>query len=372
MLCAVAIQAVPAYPGTIQVRQPDGSFITLRLLGDEWLNFNTTVDGYSVVKDKRGYYVYAEKKDGRLQATSRVAHDVAERSVDEQTYLAGVKKYQMPQMGTAIAALKSRMEAEGAKRRAQGRASQYDFSKFKGLIVLVQFNDKEFSRPDDKDILKDMVNHEGYTGQGFFNIENSAYSTATYKLTSDQSASNARVMIRYSFQGNTNRDMKITIDNGTYDVAFPSTGSWDKWDTAYIEDVWVDALDFKMKIASTTSDGGPNIDMIDFDMKGVYRTGCKPAKVENDVESSSSTTSFVNPVAMGASFDVKNLSVTTPGGLMEFQLMDAMGKTLKREVRNVAPGAVSLLSDGENLAKGRYFARISLNGRLFFLQPFVY
>ena len=164
LLCAVAIQAVPAYPGTIQVRQPDGSFITLRLLGDEWLNFNTTVDGYSVVKDKRGYYVYAEKKDGRLLATSRVAHDVAERSADEQTYLAGVKKYQMPQMGTAIAALKSRMEAEGAKRRAQRRASQYDFSKFKGLIVLVQFNDKEFSRPDYKDILKDMVNQEGYTG----------------------------------------------------------------------------------------------------------------------------------------------------------------------------------------------------------------
>ena len=164
LLCAVAIQAVPAYPGTIQVRQPDGSFITLRLLGDEWLNFNTTVDGYSVVKDKRGYYVYAEKKDGRLQATSRVAHDVAERSVDEQTYLAGVKKYQMSQMSSAIAALKSRVEAEGAKRRAQRRASQYDFSKFKGLIVLVQFNDKEFSRPDYKDILKDMVNQEGYTG----------------------------------------------------------------------------------------------------------------------------------------------------------------------------------------------------------------
>ena len=225
--------------------------------------------------------------------------------------------------------------------------------------------------PEIADGLTDS-NHEGYTGQGFFNIENSAYSTATYKLTSDQSASNARVMIRYSFQGNSNRDMKFTIDNGTYDVAFPSTGSWDKWDTAYIEDVWVDALDFKMKIASTTSDGGPNIDMIAFDIKGVYRTGCKPAKVENDVESSSSTTSFVNPVASGVSFDARHLTVSTQGGLMDVQLMDVMGKTLKREVRNVAPGTVSLLSDGEKLAKGRYFARISLNGRLLLVQPFVY
>ena len=126
------------------------------------------------------------------------------------------------------------------------------------------------------------TNHEGFTGQGFFNFDNSAYSTATYNVTSDQSASNARVMIRYSFQGNTDRDMKLTVDNGEYDVTFKSTGSWDKWDTVYIEDVWVDALDFKVKLASASADGGPNIDMIAFDIKGVYRTGCKPAKVAND------------------------------------------------------------------------------------------
>ena len=72
------------------------------------------------------------------------------------------------------------------------------------------------------------------------------------------------------------------VCGGQSTVAFPPTGSWDKWDTVYIEDVWVDALDFQMTIASTTNDGGPNIDMIAFDIKGVYRTGCKPAKVEND------------------------------------------------------------------------------------------
>ena len=215
-------------------------------------------------------------------------------------------------------------------------------------------------------------NHEGYTGQGFFNFENSAYSTATYNVTSDQSASNARVMIRYSFQGNSDRNMNVTIDNGSYDVTFKSTGSWDKWDTVYIEDVWVDALDFKVKFASATADGGPNIDMIAFDIKGVYRTGCNPAKVENDVESSSSTVSFVNPVAVGISFDAQNLSVTTPGGLMRVQLMDAMGKTLKSEVRNVPAGTVSMLSKGVNLPNGRYFVRIDLNGKTVLLQNFAY
>lgn len=122
------------------------------------------------------------------------------------------------------------------------------------------------------------TNHEGYTGKGFFNLDNSAYSKATYLVTSDQSAEHARVMIRYAFAGSTNRDMKITVDNGVYDVAFPPTGSWDKWDTVYIDDVWVDALDFKVILQSTTADGGPNVDMIAFDMKDVYRTGCKSAR----------------------------------------------------------------------------------------------
>jgi M6 family metalloprotease-like protein len=157
------MQAVPAHPGTVKVQQPDGSYITLRLVGDEWLSFNTTADGYSVVKDQRGYYVYAEQKDGRLQPTARVAHDESERSADEQAFLAGVKKYQAPEMDAKVAEMKTLVETAGAQRRAQGnRATNY--SKFKGLIVLVQFNDKEFSRPDYKDIITDMVNKEDYSG----------------------------------------------------------------------------------------------------------------------------------------------------------------------------------------------------------------
>lgn len=146
----------------------------------------------------------------------------------------------------------------------------------------------DMSKPDVNDGTTD-TNHEGYTGIGFYNIANSATSKAVYNVTSDQSASNARVMIRYAFAGTDNRDMKFTIDNGSYDVAFPPTGSWDKWDTTYINDVWMDALDFQLTIQSTVAAGGPNIDMIAFDIKDVYRTGCMPAKVADAPVSSSST-----------------------------------------------------------------------------------
>ena len=212
------------------------------------------------------------------------------------------------------------------------------------------------------------ANHDGFTGKGFFNFDNSAYSTATYNITSDQSASNARVMIRYSFVGNSDRDMKVTIDNGVYDVTFKSTGSWDKWDSAYIDDVWLDALDFKMKLASASADGGPNIDMVAFDIRGVYRTGCNPAKVKGDIESSSSegdktSISGMRPVA-GFGFDAARKTVTTSGGLLKVQVMNALGKMVAQEMRQVAPGTVPLLQKGAKMPYGRYFVRVQLDGRL--------
>ena len=161
--CAMTVMAVPAHPGILKVQQPDGSFLTLRLVGDEWRHFNTTADGYSVVKDSRGYYVYAQRQGGRLMPTARVAHDATERTADEQAFLAGQQKFMAPDMTAAMAQVKSRVETIGAKRRAQGRRAT-DYQNFKGLIVLVEFNDKSFSRPDYTDIITDMVNKENYAG----------------------------------------------------------------------------------------------------------------------------------------------------------------------------------------------------------------
>ena len=171
-------------------------------------------------------------------------------------------------------------------------------------------------------------NHENFTGKGFFNFDNSAYSKATYLVTSDQSAEKARVMIRYSFAGNANRNMSVTIDNGTYDVVFKPTASWDVWDTVYIDDVWVDALDFKVTFQSATADGGPNIDMFAFDMANVYRTGCKAVREKQH-----------GPVSIASK---KTTTKPRSNGIT----VNALGQ----KVRNVRDQ-----SDLRNLPKGNYF-----------------
>ena len=56
--------AIPAKREAVRVTQPDGSTVTILLHGDEWKHFITTFDGYTIVKDTRGFYVYAEKLGG--------------------------------------------------------------------------------------------------------------------------------------------------------------------------------------------------------------------------------------------------------------------------------------------------------------------
>lgn len=174
LLSTAVLMAVPAHRGAAQVRQPDGSTITLRLYGDEWMNFHATDDGYSVVKDQHGYYVYAQLKEGRLEATERVAHDIAERSSSEQEWLKGIRKFQTPSFSERMA---QKMVQEQNRRTSMlntRRAALYDYSTFHGLVILIEFNDRFFSRSNYAQVIDDMLNQPNYKG-----YDNSRYGKFT-------------------------------------------------------------------------------------------------------------------------------------------------------------------------------------------------
>lgn len=152
----------------------------------------------------------------------------------------------------------------------------------------------DMANPDDLTGSTD-TNHEGYVGKGFVNVFNEAGSYAAYKLVSDRSATDAQMMVRYAFEGSANRDMKVKIDAKEYEVKFPSTGSWDKWDTAYVDGIWLDACEFDLIFTSLTSDGGPNIDMVAFTNDNVYRVGGSPAKIEGEEQKTDAQPGNVDP-----------------------------------------------------------------------------
>jgi len=219
------------------------------------------------------------------------------------------------------------------------------------------------------------ANHLDYTGLGFYNISNELSSKATFKLQSDQSASKAKLLIRYSNGGTESRPMKVTVDYGIFELDFPPTADWDTWDTVYVDSLWLDAVPFNFTIESLTANGGPNIDMIAFDISGVYREGCTPCEEPSLSSSSGGEDSDREGLLLGSDaknvkLDMQNLKISTPGGLLKVSVVDILGHSVYQEERSVAAGEVNLLPQGKNLPQGRFFANISLNGKRVALAPF--
>ena len=73
-LAAQPVSAVPADPQrTFELRQPDGSVFSARLIGDETIHWYETEAGYTILRDKQGFWLYAEPAgDGGLARSNRV------------------------------------------------------------------------------------------------------------------------------------------------------------------------------------------------------------------------------------------------------------------------------------------------------------
>ncbi len=243
--------AVPAHPGAITVQQPDGSTLTLRLIGDEWLHFTTTADGYTVVKGSDGYYRYADVLNGQLTATSQVAHDAAGRQAAERAFLAGRQKYQAPAMTAENVKMKQMVEEQQRKTLASHRAAKYDYNNFRGLVILVQFNDKPFSREDYPEIITDMITQENYEGYTKTDGTFVSCTGSVYDYYSD------------------NSDGKFLPQ---FDIVGPYTVNFSQYDgsnqTKQIIKAVVDAADADVDFSQYDGDGDGVVDLVYFLVAG--------------------------------------------------------------------------------------------------------
>lgn len=145
--------AVPANKLIIQMPQPDGTTVSVRLVGDEYYHFNTTADGYTVMLNGQGAYVYAQRDGDKLVPTSILAHDEGERGLDELAFVASVPKGLTDRLAVS----------EANQRRAPRRAemSDFDFENFRGVIILVDFTDKKFVSDNPQAFYANLFNTKG-------------------------------------------------------------------------------------------------------------------------------------------------------------------------------------------------------------------
>lgn len=68
-LTAAQAWAVPARPGIVQVEQPDGTRVAATLHGDEYHNWISTPDGYTLLRDDAGFLTFACRKGSKVVAS---------------------------------------------------------------------------------------------------------------------------------------------------------------------------------------------------------------------------------------------------------------------------------------------------------------
>mgnify|MGYP002854250880 CR=1 FL=1 len=155
--CLVA-SAVPAIPTPQKVTQPDGEELTVRIKGDEFYHYMTTVDGYTIVKNDNGYYTYGTLINDEVVASKLVARDAENRSASDNAWLQATGKNLRSERQVA-AGIRAR-----AQRDALSHLNTIDYNNFHGLVILVEFKDAHFTRSDVVDFYTNMINQENYAG----------------------------------------------------------------------------------------------------------------------------------------------------------------------------------------------------------------
>jgi len=151
MLMPVEADAVIANPEPATIIQPNGKSLTLQRHGDEFFSYTTTLEGMTVVYNPlSSSWEYARlASDGTLEATGVIADDGPAPSIATR-HLKPLNSYSPNSLKKA-----NRLRLSGKK---------FDYSKFKGLVILVEYNDAPFTRSDIHDIFDRMINQPDYDG----------------------------------------------------------------------------------------------------------------------------------------------------------------------------------------------------------------
>ena len=156
--------ALPARSIPETVTQPDGTVVTVRVVGDEFYHYQMTADGIPVVRGADGFYRYAElAPDGTVVAGQVIARDAHLRTASDKVYLEQLAARKVSQGMVAQRQLKRQQKLRSVTRRTTQATTGDDVH---GLVLLVEFSDKKFDPTNTLEDFKEMMNKEGYNYQG--------------------------------------------------------------------------------------------------------------------------------------------------------------------------------------------------------------
>ena len=170
MLCSLTTWAAKAVSIPVQVRQADGSVITVILRGDEHINWYTTLDGVLLVQGAdNNYYIGKVEKSGNLIATKQLAHEALTRSQAERNLIAKQDKEKFFAYVNKIAEESENAYNNSPLTRGPIVDSGYGGVPYfphtgspKALVILAEFQDTTFTIQDTKKVFTNYLMNEDH------------------------------------------------------------------------------------------------------------------------------------------------------------------------------------------------------------------
>ena len=182
---AVNADAVPAWPGLQTVTLADGTQFKVRQLGDEWLHYYVSEDGYLLTKENGTFYYGKVNDEGKLVKTAYKATAINKRDAATVNFLRETNpKLMVNKMAERLEKVAPRFTHNGNNANSRmhspalasnngtgvGRFPGTSFpnmGKQKALVILVEFSDKSFdSSYNAHDYFDRMLNEEGFSDFG--------------------------------------------------------------------------------------------------------------------------------------------------------------------------------------------------------------
>ena len=177
MLCSLTTWAAKAESIPVQVRQADGSVITVILRGDEHINWYTTLDGVLLVQGAdNNYYIGKVEKSGNLIATQQLAHEALTRSQAERNLIAKQDKEKFFAYVNKVAEESENAYNNSPLTRGPIIDSGYGGVPYfphtgspKALVILAEFQDTTFTIQDTKKVFTNYLMNEDHFSDKRYN-----------------------------------------------------------------------------------------------------------------------------------------------------------------------------------------------------------
>ena len=164
--------AIPADPHPKQVQQPDGTYITVMMRGDEHAHITLADDGTPLYFNPTSRaFEYASVKDNRITGSGIIARNANDRDAKAKAYVSRMDTKAIESVVIANSQIKNGVQPlRQAKIGGPAHMLINDFpskGKQKSLVILWEFSDEGFtSISEPKQFFTDLLNKPGFTWEG--------------------------------------------------------------------------------------------------------------------------------------------------------------------------------------------------------------